>query len=113
MWDFKLSFLATDGKEVAAGEPVIVFDTTELRSRAPRPRRERDQAAKSLEKRSLEIEMSRRERRLQLAEAEANARKRRLGDGGARGAALAPRARTPPASTRAWPTRRSSSAAVR
>lgn len=79
VWDLKLSYLATDGKEVAAGEPVLVFDTTELQKQADQAAAERDQAAKSLEKRALEVEMTRRDRRLQLAEAEANARKRRLG----------------------------------
>lgn len=79
VWNFKLAFLATDGQTVAAGEPLMIFDTTELMKESEQAAADRDQAAKNLERRSLEIEMARGRRRLQLAEAEATARKRRLG----------------------------------
>lgn len=78
IWQFNLAFLATEGKEVAAGEPVLRFDPSELIKRLERATAELDEATKTREKRAIEIEIQRRERRLQLAEAEAKARKSAL-----------------------------------
>lgn len=79
VWQFNLSSVATDGKEVQAGEPVMAFDASELVKMLETTTARRDEADKTLEKRSIEIEIQRRQRRLQLAEAEANGRKSDLG----------------------------------
>lgn len=76
--NFNLVFLATDGKEVQAGEPILRFDASELTKKLEQAQAERDENEKTLEKRSLEIENLRRERRLGLAEAESRARKSEL-----------------------------------
>lgn len=79
VWQFNLAFVATDGKEVKAGEPVMGFDASELIKLLEQTTARRDEADKTLEKRVIEIEIQRRQRRLQLAEAEAGGRKSELG----------------------------------
>ena len=78
IWQFNLNFLAVDGKEVQAGEPVLGFDASELAKKLQEAEAERDELAKTLEKREIEIETERRNRSLTLAEAEARARKSEL-----------------------------------
>lgn len=78
IWQFNLSFLAVDGKEVQAGEPVLGFDPSELVKKLQEAEAERDELAKTLEKREIEIEVERRNRSLTLAEAEARSRKSEL-----------------------------------
>lgn len=78
LWQFNLGFVATDGREVKAGEPILRFDASELTRKLVQAQAEKDELDKTLEKRAIEIEILRRERNLQLAEAEARARKSEL-----------------------------------
>ena len=78
IWDFKISFMAPEGAEVAAGEPVLGFDTTRLQQQLQKKIAERDSAFKELEKRAADLEIDRRDRQLQLAEAQARLRRAEL-----------------------------------
>ncbi len=78
VWDYKIAFMAPEGMQVRAGEPVLGFDTSELERELLDKMAERDSAQKELEKRQTNLEISRRDAALQLAEAEARERKARL-----------------------------------
>lgn len=78
VWDYKIAFMAPEGMQVRAGEPVLGFDTSELERELLDKMAERDSAQKELEKRQTNLEIARREAALQLAEAEARERKARL-----------------------------------
>jgi HlyD family secretion protein len=78
VWDYKIAFMAPEGMQVRAGEPVLGFDTSELERELQDKMAERDSAQKELEKRQTNLEIARREASLQLAEAEARERKARL-----------------------------------
>lgn len=78
VWDFKISFLAPEGSEVAEGEPVLGFDTTRLQQQQQEKLAERDSAVKELEKRTTDLAIERRDRELQLAEARADLRRAEL-----------------------------------
>ena len=75
VWNFKISFMAPEGSEVEAGDPVLRFDGSDLEQQLFRQTGERDRAAKEVEKRRLELEKERRGK--QLTHAEAGARLRR------------------------------------
>ena len=75
VWDFKISFMAPEGTEVAAGEPVLRFDTTRLERQLQEKVAERDSAIKELEKRTTDLEIKRRDLVLERAEAEAQLRR--------------------------------------
>lgn len=75
MWQFKIAFLAADGQEVRKGQPVLGFDTTELRRQLMQKTSERDSADKELEKRATDLTIERRDLELRLAEAEATLRR--------------------------------------
>lgn len=75
LWNFKISFLAQEGQEVRQGQPVLGFDTTDLRQRLMQKTSERDSADKELEKRITDLKIERRDLELQLAEAEAALRR--------------------------------------
>ncbi len=74
IWDFKISFLAPEGAEVAAGEPVVGFDTDSLQHLLRKMVAERDTAVKELEKRATDLEIDRRDQLMELAEAVAELR---------------------------------------
>ncbi len=78
LWDFKLSFMAPEGAEVKAGEPVLGFDTTRLQRSLQEKTAARDSAIKTLEQRATDLEIERRNKVLTLAEAEARLRKAQL-----------------------------------
>lgn len=78
MWNFKISFMAPEGSEIKAGEPVLRFDTSELQQRLFRQTAERDRAEKEVEKRRFEAEEERRNKQLARAEAEARLRRAEL-----------------------------------
>lgn len=78
IWNFKLSFMAPEGSEVAAGDPVLRFDATDLDQQLRRQTAERDRAAKELEKKRLDLEKERRATLLRRAEAEARLRRGEL-----------------------------------
>ena len=72
---FKISFLAPEGAEVRAGEPVLGFDTSALQRELDRKRAEADQARQEAEKRRAEIAVSAEDDGLRQAEAEAALRR--------------------------------------
>jgi HlyD family secretion protein len=78
VWDYKIAFMAPEGMQVRAGQPVLGFDTSDLERQLLDKMAERDSAQKELEKRQTNLEISRRDEELQLAEAEARRRKAQL-----------------------------------
>lgn len=78
VWDFKIAFMAPEGKTVRAGEPVLGFDTSELESRLLERAASRDSAEKELEKRITDLEIRRGEEQMLLAEAQAKLRRSAL-----------------------------------
>ncbi len=77
-WDFKIAWMAPEGSEVSAGEPVLRFDTTQLQQRLQEKTVEAESAQKRLEKMKTDLEIERRNMELQLAEAEGRLRKAKL-----------------------------------
>lgn len=77
-WNFKLAFLAPEGKEVRKGTPVMRFDTAELERKRVEKAAELDSAEQELAKRRVSLEIALRDRELALAEAEAKRRKAAL-----------------------------------
>lgn len=75
IWSYKISFMAPEGSAVAAGDPVLGFDTTELLTRRIEMRAEVESAVQKLEQRRQDLEISLRRERLALAEAEARLRR--------------------------------------
>jgi HlyD family secretion protein len=78
VWEFKIAFMAPEGKQVRPGEPVLGFDTSELERNLLDKTAERDSAQKELEKRQTHLEIERRDEELELAEAEARQRRAEL-----------------------------------
>ena len=78
VWDFKISMMAPEGAEVKKGQPVLSFDTTELRRRLDEKTAERDEAQKLIEKKRADLALRTKDERLKLAEAEARMRKTAL-----------------------------------
>lgn len=78
MWDFKLSMLAPEGADIKKGQPVMGFDSTELRKRLDEKSAEAEQARKEIEKKRADLALRREDERLQLADAEARVRKAEL-----------------------------------
>lgn len=78
VWSFKIARMAPEGQEVAAGFPVLTFDTTQLQQELQQKSTERDQAEKELEKKERDIEIERRDLQLQRADAEARLRRAKL-----------------------------------
>ena len=77
-WEFKISMLAPEGTDIKKGQPVIVFDTSELRKRLDEKTAEAEQARKEIEKKRADLALRREDERLHLAEAEQRARKSEL-----------------------------------
>lgn len=77
-WDFKISMLAPEGADIKKGQPVMSFDTSELRKRLDEKSAEAEQARKEIEKKRADLALRREDERLQLADAEARARKAEL-----------------------------------
>jgi len=75
---FRISFLAPEGSRVAAGQPVLRFDTTELDTNLQSRIADRDSAQAEMEKRRTDLGKRRSEVELQLSEARANLRKTEL-----------------------------------
>ncbi len=78
VWDFKISFMAPEGAQIAEGQPVLGFDTTVLQRKLQTKVAERDSAVKKLEKSTTDLEIQRRDLTLELAEAEAALRRAEL-----------------------------------
>jgi len=77
-WDFKIAHMAPEGEEVAAGTPILGFDTTELNQRLLRQQAEADGAIKQIDKTQKNLTMQRRQDDMRLAEAHARRDKARL-----------------------------------
>jgi hypothetical protein len=77
-WDFKVSMMAPEGSEIKAGQPLLAFDTTELRKRLDTKTAEAESARKEIEKNRADLKLRREDERLKLAEAEADLRKAAL-----------------------------------
>lgn len=69
--NFKIAFMAPEGTEIEAGQPVLGFDTSELQRQLQQKVADRDSTVKELEKRITDLELERRDQDLQLAEAQA------------------------------------------
>jgi hypothetical protein len=78
MWEFKIARMAAEGREVAAGQEVLAFDTVELERQLELKKAERDEAAEQAHQRQAELAQALIEARLKLAEAQARHRKARL-----------------------------------
>ncbi len=78
MWSFKISMMAPEGDEVAAGTPVLGFDTSELVQQLERYRNEAEEAGKKLEKQQVDLRVQAENDALRLAEAEARLRRAEL-----------------------------------
>ncbi len=75
VWEFKLQFLAAEGKEVRRGEPVMAFDASEQERRLEAERASADEADQKLTKTRADLERERLDAELRLAEAQASSRK--------------------------------------
>lgn len=75
VWEFKIQFLAPEGKEVKRGEPVLGFDAAEEERRLLDERARADEAEQKLGKTRADLERERLDAELRLAEAEAALRK--------------------------------------
>jgi len=78
VWEFKITSLAPEGREVDAGTPVVAFDANDLRQRLERQHAERDAARKLIEKTEKSLAVSREADELGVAEAEARLRRAEL-----------------------------------
>jgi hypothetical protein len=78
IWNYKISMLAPEGAEVAKGQPVVGFDSSDLVRKLDQKLAEAASARKQLEKKQVDITLRRREDALRLAEAEARERKAAL-----------------------------------
>jgi len=78
IWNYKIAFMAPEGSEVEAGQPVLRFDPSELQRKLQETMAERDAAATELEKSQVDLERTLRDMELQLAQARARARRARL-----------------------------------
>ena len=78
VWDFKISMMAPEGKDVKAGEPVLGFDESELERKLQEKQAESESAAKRIEKKEKDTAIERKNDELRLAEAQSRARKSSL-----------------------------------
>jgi len=78
VWDFKISMMAPEGTEVRTGEPILAFDTSELRKRLDEKSAEAEQARKEIEKRQADLKLRREDEKMNLADAEGRLRKTSL-----------------------------------
>lgn len=78
IWNYQISFMAPEGKDVAAGTPVLSFDASELEKRLLELRAASDSAEKEIGKKELDVLVRRRADELRLAEARAKREKTRL-----------------------------------
>lgn len=77
-WEFKIAMLAPEGATVKKGEPVVAFDTTDLKEKRDQKANERDTAVKEIEKAVATAALARRDEELKISEAEAAVRKAKL-----------------------------------
>ena len=78
IWNFTITWLATEGDDVEEGDKVIAFDVKELRQRLLSEQNVAKSRQKELEKKLTSTTMARRDEELKLAEAEAEVRRARM-----------------------------------
>jgi hypothetical protein len=78
-WEYRVELIARDGSEVAAGDPVLRFDASELEQDLRRHLAERDAAQKEYLERSKDFEAQTSEQELALEEAKALERRAQVG----------------------------------
>jgi HlyD family secretion protein len=78
VWSYKIAMMAPEGEEVAAGQPILAFDTSELDRRLESKSSERDSAAKQLEMKQSATRVAAQDAQLALATAHAARRKAEL-----------------------------------
>lgn len=75
MWDYKIAFLAEEGRNVKSGEPVVRFDPGPLQRQLDEKQAEYEEAVQKISRGRLESNDKRRDLDLQLTEAEARLQK--------------------------------------
>src|SRR5687767_3995972 len=78
IWNYKIAMMAEEGSVVQPGEPVIVFDASDLQRTLDAKIAERDAAATQLELKLAAARVARQDERLGIAEAEAELRKAKV-----------------------------------
>ena len=78
VWDFKISFLAPESKQVRKGEPLLGFDTQQLQRSLEQKTAEFAEASKEIERKEVDLSIQLRDLQLRLDEAEARLGKTRL-----------------------------------
>lgn len=78
VWSYKIAMMAPEGEEVAEGQPLLAFDTSELERRLEAKQSERDTAAEQLALKRQAAKVAEQDARLALAEAEAARHKAEL-----------------------------------
>ena len=78
VWNYKIAMMAPEGEAVAEGDPILMFDTTELQRRLEGKVAERDSAATQLLMKRAAVKVARADEKLALAEAKAELRKAKL-----------------------------------
>jgi len=78
LWDFKIAMIAPEGADVKRGQPVLGFDTSDLRRRLEEFRAEADSAAKEIEKTTADLQVNQKDEQLRLDDAEARMRRAEL-----------------------------------
>lgn len=78
IWDYKIAMMAPEGATVKKGDPVLAFDSTELRRKLEQKENERDAIQKEIERATANAKMTRRDEELRISEAEAKLRKAEL-----------------------------------
>ena len=71
VWDYRISFLAPEGSEVKKGQPVLGFDTTNLRQQLEEKRAEAESADKEIDRRRRSLALARGDLELEKAQVEA------------------------------------------
>ena len=71
VWDYRISFLAPEGSAVKKGQPVLGFDTTNLRQQLEEKRAEAESAGKEIDRRRRSLALARGDLELQKAQVEA------------------------------------------
>jgi multidrug efflux pump subunit AcrA (membrane-fusion protein) len=71
VWDYRISFLAPEGSEVKKGQPVLGFDTTNLRQQLEEKKAEAESAGKEIDRRRRTLALARGDLELQKAQVEA------------------------------------------
>lgn len=78
LWEYKIAFMAPEGMEVRAGQPVLGFDSSELERTLLEKMAEKDAAETELQKQRADLEGRQGKQKLDFAEAEAQHRRAAL-----------------------------------